>query len=179
MSNLLNWACWGGGMKGSLDNRKNRATGWLTVGRGIHGGWFVIGLMLLAQWGCDGATSKISEELTRQFQASGRSFVNLAEVVPSVWDRVCILGPYSDDKAFKLTLGFDWPERSKASIGTNDGIALLLFLKDRQVLEWVEHSRQNGDFTNLSRQCFSKEEAHFEHLSNPPKGYPGLFPKKS
>ena len=136
------------------------------------------GLMLLLEMGCDPQTSKVSEELTRQFQASGRSFVNLAEVLPAPWDRVCIFGPYSDEKAVNTTLGFHWPDWAKSSVETNDGIALLVFLKRNKVLEWIEHPRRDGDFTNLSRQCFSREKATFEHLNNPPKGYPGLFPKE-
>ena len=135
-------------------------------------------LMLFVEMGCDAQISKVSEELTRQFQASGRSFVNLAEVLPTPWDKMCILGPYSDGKAVNMTLGFDWPDWPKSSVETNDGVALLLFLKGGKVLEWVEHPRRDGDFTNLSRQCFSREKSIFEHLNNPPKGYPGLFPKK-
>jgi len=104
--------------------------------------------------------------------------VNLADVLTDPWDRVCIFGPYSDQKAVHLTLGFDWPELSKSVIEANDGIALLLFLKGSNVLEWVEHPRRDGDFTNLSRQCFFREQAIFEHLTNPKKGYPGLFPKE-
>ena len=134
--------------------------------------------MLFLEMGCDAQTSNVSEKLTQQFQASGRSFVSLAAVFPSPWDKVCILGPYSDGKAVNTTVGFDWSDWSQSSIETNDGVALLLFLKGNTVLEWVEHPRRDGDFTNLSRQCFSREKAIFEHLTNPRKGYPGLFPKE-
>jgi len=135
-------------------------------------------LMVFFEMGCDGQTSTISEELTRHFQASGRSFVSLAEVLPSPWEKVCILGPYSDGKAVNMTVGFDWSDWSQSSIETNDGVALLLFLNGNTVLEWVEHPRRDGDFTNLSRQCFTREKATFVHLTNPKKGYPGLFPKE-
>lgn len=135
-------------------------------------------LLVLIQAGCEPPHSDVSEELTRQFQASGRSFVNLAEVLPSPWEKVCIIGPYSDKKSVAVTVGFDWPDLSQSSIETNNEIGLLLFLKDGKVVEWMEHPRRDGDFTNLSRQCFSREKAIFEHLNNPPKGYPGLFPKE-
>lgn len=132
----------------------------------------------LYQAGCEPPHSNVSEELTRQFQASGRSFVNLADVLPSPWEKVCIMGPYSDRKSVDTTLGFEWPDLPKTVIETNNDIALLLFLKGGKVVEWVEHPRRDGDFTNLSRQCFQRDQAMFEHLSNPPKGYPGLFPKE-
>lgn len=136
--------------------------------------WF----FMVIQPGCEAPPSQVSEELTRQFQASGRSFVNLAEVLPSPWETVCIMGPYSDEKSVHTTLGFNWSDLSKSSIESNKEIALLLFLKGHKVVEWVEHPRRDGDFTNLSRQCFPREKANFEHLINPAKGYPGLFPKE-
>lgn len=40
-------------------------------------------LLVLIQAGCEPSHSDVSEELTRQFQASGRSFVDLEEVLPS------------------------------------------------------------------------------------------------
>ncbi len=135
-------------------------------------------LLVLIQAGCEPSHSDVSEELTRQFQASGRSFVDLAEVLPSPWEKVCIIGPYSDRKSVNTTLAFDWPEMSQSSIETNNEIGLLLFLKGGKVVEWMEHPRRDGDFTNLSRQCFPRDKAIFEHLINPPKGYPGLFPKE-
>ena len=135
-------------------------------------------LVLSISFGCDAPVSKISEELTRQFQASGRSFVNLAEVLPAPWEKVCFLGPFSDRKAVEATLGFHWPGLAKSSIETDRDVALLLFVKGKTVVEFFDHSRRDGDFTNLSRQCISREKAVFEQKNNPPKGYPGLFPKE-
>lgn len=135
-------------------------------------------ILFLVVIGCDAPVSKVSEELTRQFQKSGRSFVNLADVLPIPWEKVCILGPYSDGKAVIKTLGFDWPDFPKTSIPTNESISLLIFLNKNTVVQWIEHRRQDGDFSNLSRQCFSREMAVFEYKANPKKGHPGLFPKE-
>jgi len=57
------------------------------------------------------------------------------------------------------------------------GVALLLFVKNSEVVEFVEFPQRDGDFANLSRQCFVRERATFHHQTNPPKGWPGLFPK--
>ncbi len=127
---------------------------------------------------CDSSTSTVSEEIARQFQASGRTFVNLAKVVPRPWDTVCILGPYSDNHAAQKMLGFLWDVEARSSIATNDRIVLLLFVNDMQVVNLVEHSRRDGDFANLSRQCFPREQGTFQHQTNPKKGWPGLFPKE-
>ncbi len=139
--------------------------------------WLTIGLLLIVS-ACDAPPSNMTEEITRQFQSSGRTFVNLAKVVPSAWDKVCILGPYSTSKHAYDTLGFTWPVEVTSSIATSDSVALLLFVENQEVVEFVEHPRRDGDFANLSGQCFSREKATFHHLTNPPKGWPGLFPKK-
>ena len=104
--------------------------------------------------------------------------MNLAKVFPSDWDKVCILGPYSTSKHAYDTLGFFWPVETQSSISANDSIAVLLFVKNREVIKFVEHPRRDGDFANLSRQCFGREQATFHHQTNPQKGWPGLFPKE-
>ena len=137
--------------------------------------WFFVCILLVVP-ACDAPTSKVSQNITQQFESSARTFVNLTEVLSSEWEKVCILGPYSDNKATEKTLGFKWDVESASKIATNDSIALLLFVKDKNVIESVEHPRRDGDFTNLSRKCFAREMASFHHQTNPPKGWPGLFP---
>ena len=138
--------------------------------------WLIV-LGLLALPSCDSPTSGVSEEITRQFKSSGRTFVNLAEVLPRPWDKVCIFGPYSTSKNAYDTLGFAWPLETQSSIFGSDRLSLLVFVNNQKVVEFVEHPRRDGDFANLSRQCFSREKATFHHQTNPPKGWPGLFPK--
>lgn len=137
---------------------------------------FNVGLLFVVA-SCNSPTSGVSEDITTQFQASGRTFVKLAEVVPSAWDKVCILGPYSTSKHSYATLGYAWPVEVQSSITSNDSITLLLFVKSQEVIKFVEHPRRDGDFANLSRQCFAREKATFHHQTNPKKGWPGLFPK--
>ena len=134
-------------------------------------------LIMVSLTSCDSPISEVSEEISRQFQASGRTFVNLADVLPTPWDKVCILGPYSDNNATKKAIGFNWDVTTQSSIESNDHIALLLFIEGQKVVKAVEHSRRDGDFTNLSRQCFFRTHATFYHQTNPKKGWPGLFPK--
>lgn len=139
--------------------------------------WLILWVFLVLP-ACDSTTPTITEEITRQYQSSGRTFVNLEKVLPTAWDKVCILGPHSTPKHAYDTLGFDWPIEMLTSISTDDSIALLLFVKNQEVIQFVEHPRRDGDFANLSRQCVDREKATFYHLTNPPKGWPGLFPKE-
>jgi len=135
-------------------------------------------MFLLMQVSCDTPSTGVSEEITRQFQSSGRTFVNLAKVIPLAWDKVCILGPYSTSTHAQETLGFSWPVEQQSTISTSDHITLLIFVKDSTIVELVEHPRRDGDFANLSRQCYAREQATFHHQTNPKRGWPGLFPKK-
>ena len=90
---------------------------------------------------------------------------------------MCILGPYSNNKAAKDALGFEWNAELKTSISSYDGISLLVFVKGNKILDYVEHPRKNGDFSNLSGKCFSHEKANFFQNPAPEDGWPGLFSK--
>ena len=54
---------------------------------------------------------------------------------------------------------------------------VLVFVKDKKVIAYTEHTRDKGDFSNLSGQCFARHKASFEFIAKPAIGWPGLFPK--
>ncbi|MES2355159.1 MAG: hypothetical protein V4568_12315 [Pseudomonadota bacterium] len=130
----------------------------------------------VAAVGCT-AHDSTSAAIAKQFAESKDSSVSLTVAVPGAWEKVCVLGPYSNNDTAKQTLGFEWNAEAKTSIQTNEGISLLLFVQDKQVVSYVEHPRNHGDFSNLTTQCFSREKAQFIHDPKPTKGWPGLFPK--
>ena len=119
----------------------------------------------------------ISMEINGQFRDSQGGDVDLAKAYPANWDRVCILGPYSDNATAKSALGFDWDIEGQTAIHTNDGLSLLLFVRQDKVLAAVEHPRAMGDFTKLSGKCFARARARFYQVQRPEAGGPGLFPK--
>lgn len=117
-----------------------------------------------------------SQAIEQSFAASGRRSVDLDQAVPGAWTRVCILGPYSDNAATRATLGFAWDSQVVSTIATDDSIVLLVFVgAGDRVLHYTEHPRRHGDFSNLSRQCFSRGQARFGHVQHPTSGWPGLF----
>ena len=136
----------------------------------------VVSCILVTAAGCT-AHDSTSSAIARQFAESKGSSVSLATAVPSAWERVCVLGPYSNNDTAKKTLGFEWNAETQTSIQTNEGISLLLFVQDNKVVSHVEHSRNHGDFSNLTTQCFPRQKAQFIHDPKPTKGWPGLFPK--
>src|SRR5690606_25947265 len=76
-------------------------------------------LVLVTLAACAGSDSS---SIADQFSKSGRESVDLAAAVPGSWDRVCILGPYSNDIAAAETLGFEWPAERLTHIERSDGI---------------------------------------------------------
>lgn len=123
---------------------------------------------------CDRPDRDASLEIARQFQLSGAGSVNLAQAVPGGWEEVCVLASYADNVVASNTLGFDWNAESKTSIQTNDSISVLVFVKDGEVLRYVEHPRADGDFSRLGGKCFAREESVFVHEPVPRAGWPGL-----
>lgn len=136
-------------------------------------------LSVLPLVACDFPASEISKNITRGFESSGGKSINLAEAVAGPWEKVCILGPYVNNDTAKTTLGFEWDVEAKTSITSNEGISLLLFLRDGKVIEYAEHPRNQGDFSNLTMKCFLKENAVFTQDPSPMKGWPGLFNKNA
>lgn len=134
-------------------------------------------LLLLFLVACDSPTNGISKNIAVGFESSGEKSVNLAEAVAGYWEKVCILGPYMNNDMAKTTLGFKWDVESKTSITSNEGVSLLLFVRDGKVIEYAEHPRNQGDFSNLTMRCFPKESTIFIQNPSPKKGWPGLFNK--
>jgi hypothetical protein len=132
----------------------------------------------LAAVGCSSGDAP-SLAIAAQFGESKGTFVNLATAIPGQWEKVCVLGPYSTNGTANKTLNFAWDAETKTSITTNEGISLLLFVQDNKVTAYVEHPRNRGDFSNLTAQCFPKEQSQFLHDQKPAKGWPGLFPKNA
>ncbi len=125
--------------------------------------------------GCSDSRA-ISSSISDRFNASGRKSIDLADAVPGPWSRVCVLGPYSTNTVARQALGFDWDAESRTNIERDDGIALLLFVEGDDVVAYTEHPRSDGDFTNLSGQCFTRNAAWFVQINRPETGWPGLFP---
>lgn len=136
---------------------------------------FLASCVWLTAAGCTAHDASLA--IFRQFVESKGASVNLATAVPGTWEKVCVLGPYSNNETAKKTLGFEWNAETKTTIQTNEGISLLLFVQENKVIAYVEHPRNHGDFSNLTPQCFPKEKAQFVHDPKPTKGWPGLFPK--
>lgn len=127
---------------------------------------------LLALTACgESASNNIKQQL------ESRGLVELRTAVPGDWERVCILGPYSNNEAATATLGFNWSVEKHSSISYSDGISLLVFVHGRKVVTALEHPRRSGDFSKLSGRCFSREKAHFVQRAQSDDDWPWLVPR--
>ena len=83
----------------------------------------------------------------------------MALVGPSAWERVCVLGPYTNNERTEKILGFKWDSEAKTSIGGNDGINVLAFVQGSQVIAYTEHPRSKGDFSKIEPKCLTRDQA--------------------
>ncbi len=123
-----------------------------------------------------GCQKQDSAAITQNFLLSERRAVDLSAAVPGEWDRVCILGPYSNNEKAAQTLGFQWAAETLTDIHHNDGISVLVFVRGNAVMKHVEQPRSSGEFSSLSGRCFPKGRATFIQVIRPGNGSPSLVP---
>lgn len=81
------------------------------------------------------------------------------------WDRVCVFGPYTDNAAAAPVLGLQgWDIEMYSKIASSDAIATLVFIDGERVSYVVEQPRGEADLAKLSRRCFARDAAVFEHV---------------
>lgn len=114
---------------------------------------------------CSKGSPSISAAIVDQFDRNTKNVIDLSAVGPSGWERVCILTPYTINAETEKVLGFKWDSDTKTSIGSSDGINVIVFLRGRQVLAFAEHPRNKGDFSGAGARCASREQAEFVRVA--------------
>ncbi len=140
-----------------------------------------IPIVFLLLSACSRLDKDVSSRIQAEFDAKSNAAINLALIVPSSWDRVCVLPPYTDNKQAASILGFEWDSESKTSIRSSDGITVLVFVKRSEVIAYTEHRRDKGDFSKMQPRCLNRDKATiFRHVDPDPrnKGWVHLGPKQ-
>jgi hypothetical protein len=96
--------------------------------------------------------------------AAGASTVDFAELAPFAWDRVHFFGPYVDQGAVDMTLGFHWPDFGKTSMGS-EGEVLVIFVCGRHVAHWYVDSTGRTDYDPLAGS-YDRSQARFRVVPN-------------
>ena len=81
---------------------------------------------------------------------------------PADWEQVFFFHPYTPHESVHQALGFRWDEVERTSIGGNDGVVLVVFVRGGRVVGWFEHPRNRGDLTELATgKGFPRGQARF------------------
>jgi hypothetical protein len=101
----------------------------------------------------------------------------LAEHTGFPWDRVCILGPYTPDEKVDSLTGVQRAAVQAHDIRSNDGINVLMFVREGRIAASVAHPRNRGDFgPEVVGKCYSREEANFSIRVPPPNSWGNIGP---
>lgn len=115
--------------------------------------------------GCAAGDPDISAQITAQFDATPSAPIDLRHIAGPDWERMCVLSPYTNNQRTAETLGFAWDAERISSIGTDDGIATLVFIHDNEVIAFTEHPRNKGDFVGIQPSCLERTRARFDRQS--------------
>ena len=89
--------------------------------------------------------------------------VKLQSITTFQWDKFYVFTPYTPIEKIHKTLGFNCPRAVKSGINHRDDINLLVFVKDRKVIQHLEYPRSHGDFYKIKKKNgFTPKEAIFE-----------------
>ena len=129
---------------------------------------FGLFILLLALVSCNQA-----EQLQIKVFDISSGEINLSRELNGEWERVCIITPYSSNETAKAILGFDFDVINKSHIYVQDGITLLITVKNNAVIEYFETPRNNVDFSSLKAGCYLREKSLFQVEKNE-NGWPYL-----
>jgi len=107
--------------------------------------------------GACSSTPDLSSEIEIEFEKSGWKEIDLNKVTNFEWDRVCIVGPYSQQEHQDNIFGF----HSELLSSGNDGESVLAFITNNKVVKHVTHPRNKGDFLGSVSKCPENGKAVF------------------
>jgi hypothetical protein len=131
---------------------------------------FSILVMALLVTGCKNAEQlKENKQLSLKIESvlNKKDFdvLDLTKISDKDWDSVCIIPPYATNDYVEKQIGFIWKGLDDTERG-NDGISLLLFIKNKAVVEYVQHPRNKGDFLGVSTSCIPRKNAKLVKLES-------------
>jgi len=95
--------------------------------------------------------SELSNAITKQAEAGAGTVIDFVALTDFQWERLYIFDPYTTVDEIHRALGFRWNAAASTGIDKLDGIALLVFVEGDEVVRYVEHPRNRGDFVPLAR----------------------------
>lgn len=108
----------------------------------------------------------------RRLIAHDRGHVfSISELTAFNWDRLYILGPYSNISAIREIA--DLPRATAKHIEVDEGACLLVFLSGNNIVYYLSFKRRYGDFAQVSRnQPYPRAHARFIVPVDQPRRWP-------
>lgn len=95
-----------------------------------------------------------------ELQVGNSTYLDLNTITDFQWDKVHIVTPYSQLKTVFEKNNIK-PVNINGSIETNDGINLILFTLNNNIVAYVNLPRKIADFPSLESKIFDKSKAKF------------------
>jgi hypothetical protein len=117
---------------------------------------------LVSLFGCTDSgyiASETSVEIYSEIKADNFKTLDISKFGGDEWTRVCFFGPYNEMS--EKVLGIDWQLSEHTDVLKSDGHNVIVFATESRVIEYVVHSRDKGDFWQLSGRCFSRKNSIF------------------
>ncbi len=97
----------------------------------------------------------------QKFIDGNKEVVNMNELISFKWDKVYVFKPYSTPEMINQELGFSWKDVLETGISENDSYCLLVFVKGGKVNKYLKWPRNQGDFSDLSKNHYLLNKAVF------------------
>jgi hypothetical protein len=123
--------------------------------------FLVLFFAVLGHLGCRGA-NPTSESIDAAVASGPGTRLALADYAAFPWEKACIFGPYSPDDKVDAVTGIRGAASRAYDIRSNDGINVVMFIHDGEVVASVAHPRNRGDCgPEVVGQCYSRERSVF------------------
>lgn len=100
-----------------------------------------------------------NKAISAQLEANDFKSIQFSKLGSNKWKKVCFLGPYNENSS--QLLGFKWNISDFTSVLNSDSHNVIIFATDTDVIEYVIHPRDKGDFSEVSGECFPRETSNF------------------
>ncbi|ACL70119.1 hypothetical protein [Halothermothrix orenii] len=89
---------------------------------------------------------KMIKIITEDINNKDKIVLDLNKMTKFNWNKLYIVGPYTDPKIFCSKKGVKWSNSIITTIKYDDGVYLLLFVQDKKVIKYLDFSRRYGSF---------------------------------
>ena len=99
--------------------------------------------------GCSVSDHRLENQIADEVSRGDGTVLRVAELTPFAWTRLHVFEPYTPPGVIRQELGFAWGAAKSTGLESDEGHALLVFVRDKRVVSFVMYPRNQGDFAGL------------------------------